>query len=385
MARNSDSSDSDYQPLYGDPPPKKGNTKRFGRLIAYFSIFALVVALLSWYGFRTHTFSASSKSFIQAPSDTRQVGELKFVDGAWIEPDLISPPPTPGAKLTKVRYGPWTVPPNTLTRNMIDRDIAKPCEDCIVVAFQKGLEYADGSVANVDTGAYLHHDIQFHKGYPDTLCSRLAGERFSTSGNERWVKRFNGHGKWGYHFGPSNETWVTATRLQNFSDEEKELYLTVTYEWLPRDSPEAKGYREVKVLWLDIAPVCGNAEIPAVRGKVTYNSKAWASTIRGYILEAAGHAHSGGLGMSVYQNAKELCYSKQLYGDLNGHVDEAGWVDRKGKKFISNIGVCQNLGWLEVGDILTVDADYDSDVYELDETDGVLEPVMGVMGLYIGI
>jgi len=213
----------------------------------------------------------------------------------------------------------------------------------------------------------------------------LNGERFSTSGNERWVKRFNSHGKWGFHFGPGHETWVAAIKLQNFSDEEKELYLTISYEWLSLDSPEAKDYRNVKVLWLDVAPVCGNAEVPGVRGKVTYNSKAWASTIRGHILEVAGHGHSGALGMSAYQNAKELCYSKQLYGNLNGHEEETGWVDKNGKKYISNIGVCQNLGWLEIGDILTVDVNYDSDIHDLDETNGVIEPVMGVMGLYIGV
>lgn len=385
MARNSESSTgADYQPLFNPSNPEKGNTKRFSSLIASFSVFILVIAFSGWFGFRNSTFPTSSNLITKGPSDVRQFGELKLVEGAWIEPDLISPPPTPGARLTKVRYGPWKVPPKTLTENMINRDIAKPCENCIIVAFQKSLEYADGTIANLDTGAYLHHDIQFNRGEPDTLCSRLMGERFTTSGNERWVRRFNAHGNWGYHFKGANKTWGAATRLQNLGDEEQEIYLTITYEWMPIGSPEAKGYRNVKALWLDIAPLCGNAEVPAIKGKMTYNSKAWASTIRGHILDAGGHAHSGGLGMSVYKNAKELCYSKQIYGNTNGHEKEEGWVDENGKEYISNVGVCQNLGWLEIGDALTMDASYDSDLYDLNEKDGVLEPVMGVMGLYIG-
>lgn len=383
MARNSEtSSESDYQPLYGYPPYEEVRPQKFRR-IALFSTFLLIIAFAAWSGFTRYIFSTASNSTVQVPSSVRQVGELKVVDGVLIEPDLVSPPPTPGARLTKIRYGGFRVPPNTLTVNMIDWDIERPCVDCVIVAFQKGLEYADGTVANVDTGAYLHHDIQFHSGKPDTLCSRLVGERFSSSGNERWVKRMNGYGKWGFQFG--NETWTAATRLQNLSDEEKELYLTITFEWLPLDSPEAEGYREVSVLHLDIAPFCGNAEILAVKGQPIYNSKAWASTIRGQILDVSGHLHCGGLGMSVYQNARELCYSQAIYGNRNGHVLEEGWVDKNGKEYVSNIGICQNVGWLEVGDIVTVDAKYDSDAHALSETDGVLNPVMGVAELYIGL
>lgn len=385
MARNSETSfESGYQPLYEYPRHKEASSRRSSRLIAFLSTFLLIVVFSAWFAFTKNTFLTSSRP-VQVPSAVRQIGELKVVDGVFVEPDLVSPPPTPGARLTKVRYGGFTVPPHTLTVNMIDWDVERPCTDCVVVAFQKGLEYANGTVANVDTGAYLHHDIQFHHGKPDTLCTRLIGERFSTSGNERWVKRLNAHGKWGFHLGGSNETWTAATRLQNLSDEEKVLYLTVSYEWLPLDAPEAEGYRDVIVLPLDIAPFCGNAEILAVKGQPVYNTKAWASTIRGHILEASGHMHGGGIGMSVYQNAKELCYSQALYGDKNGHVIEEGWVDKNGKEYISNVGICQNLGWLEIGDILTGDAKYDSDAHALDETDGVLDPVMGIMELYIGL
>lgn len=33
----------------------------------------------------------------------------------------------------------------------------KPCEECTVVRVVPGLEYANGSQANVDTGLWLHH------------------------------------------------------------------------------------------------------------------------------------------------------------------------------------------------------------------------------------
>jgi hypothetical protein len=35
--------------------------------------------------------------------------------------------------------------------------IAKPCNDCMIVGMNAGLEYADGSEANTDTKLWLHH------------------------------------------------------------------------------------------------------------------------------------------------------------------------------------------------------------------------------------
>jgi hypothetical protein len=65
------------------------------------------------------------------------------------------------------RYGPYLVPNKTDTSGwkeeggMLadcgDAKIEKPCNDCTIVRVAPDLEYPDGSLANIDTGMWLHH------------------------------------------------------------------------------------------------------------------------------------------------------------------------------------------------------------------------------------
>jgi hypothetical protein len=72
----------------------------------------------------------------------------------------------PGSKSVKVRYGPYKVPnmghKNALGEagalwNYPDKQIEKPCEECIIVGINAGLEYPDGKTANIDSNMWLHH------------------------------------------------------------------------------------------------------------------------------------------------------------------------------------------------------------------------------------
>lgn len=78
--------------------------------------------------------------------------------------------------------------------------LKKPCTtECWVTALQGGLEYADGKVANADTGAWLHH-MQMNRrgtGKSDLTCRSQPGERIYSVGNEREVSRMNAKAKYG--------------------------------------------------------------------------------------------------------------------------------------------------------------------------------------------
>jgi hypothetical protein len=73
---------------------------------------------------------------------------------------------TEGAKTIKMRYGPYKVP-NMKSKNLLneggslwnfgDTEVPKPCDMCTILGMNAGLEYADGSNANIDTGMWLHH------------------------------------------------------------------------------------------------------------------------------------------------------------------------------------------------------------------------------------
>lgn len=137
----------------------------------------------------------------------------------------------PNSKTVKLRYGPYTVPSMSKKNglddegslwNFPDKDVPKPCESCIILAMEAGLEYPDGRVANINDNSWLHHMVLFNigPGRVDTTCATspkslphiLIGstpqrsERIFASGNERipfdanWSKSGETKGKLaGYH------------------------------------------------------------------------------------------------------------------------------------------------------------------------------------------
>lgn len=65
------------------------------------------------------------------------------------------------------RYGPYSVP-NMGTKNVQsgeygalsnfpDLTAEKPCEECTIIKMEAGLEYPNGTDANIDSGMWLHH------------------------------------------------------------------------------------------------------------------------------------------------------------------------------------------------------------------------------------
>lgn len=130
-----------------------------------------------------------SSEFVNTPSG-------KTVDFPYpVAEDL----PDNGPGIIKVRYGPYTVRANSETSPII-LSMKKPCiSDCWITAMQGGLEYADGTVANADQGAWLHH-MQMNRrqlGKTDLTCLTQTGERIYAVGNEREISRMNTKAKYG--------------------------------------------------------------------------------------------------------------------------------------------------------------------------------------------
>jgi hypothetical protein len=92
-----------------------------------------------------------------------------------------------GAKRVILRYGPYTVPPNSENNGMKefnDQSAERPCTDCYITKLQAGLEYPNGTIANSNTGMWLHHAVLYDFGRKDLSCPDLP-YRFFASGNER--------------------------------------------------------------------------------------------------------------------------------------------------------------------------------------------------------
>lgn len=85
------------------------------------------------------------------------------LQGVIIEPDLDpSKPSKDGATVKKIKFGPYTLaagqkkefPIGAFGLSPIEMGRPPPCTNCFITAMQLNLEYEDGTIANVDTGAW---------------------------------------------------------------------------------------------------------------------------------------------------------------------------------------------------------------------------------------
>jgi hypothetical protein len=88
--------------------------------------------------------------------------------GYIIEPDLVvGVPGKDGGIVKKIKFGPYTLksgekkefPIGTWANSPSAGGRELPCRNCYITAMQLNLEYPDGTIANVDTGAW--YDFRF--------------------------------------------------------------------------------------------------------------------------------------------------------------------------------------------------------------------------------
>ncbi len=66
------------------------------------------------------------------------------------------------------------------------RVVPMPCTDCLITWLQADLEYDDGTVADAETGMWLHHTVFSNTNRQSVVCPAMKhGDRFFASGNER--------------------------------------------------------------------------------------------------------------------------------------------------------------------------------------------------------
>lgn len=170
-----------------------------------------------------------------------------------VEPDLdpSQPPKTPGAKFATTKHGPFTVRSNSMVENKPLLNVEKPCGDCYIVALQAGLEYPNGTVANVDTGAWLHHMVLYTNniGEMDPVCPIMPMKRVYASGNERSCARINDAEQYGIKLDGGSPGGILGgggllggltggsigilVDLMNMSDQDQEYVMTMVRLPLP--------------------------------------------------------------------------------------------------------------------------------------------------------
>jgi hypothetical protein len=112
-------------------------------------------------------------------------------------------------------------------------------------------------------------------------------ERFFSSGNERTpaiLPDMAGGDKVGYKLNPKDK-FAMIVDLMNENMEDKVVYLTITYDFLPTHPAD---YDDMKPIWFDLAQ-CGDSEVqpPKQSGNWT-KDYTWTSSLSGEILGTAG-------------------------------------------------------------------------------------------------
>jgi hypothetical protein len=270
-----------------------------------------------------------------------------------------------------VRYGPFTVPGGSMdmpgmVHNKLSFAVARPCLDCWVTGFKANLVYGDGSTANFNTGAMLHHVVWTSQFRSDATCGStllgLAGERFFASGNERTPIAFPaGYGyrvRW-------YDSWNMLVDLMNMEPNSQTVYieLTVTAE------PSWVSLKPLKPVWLDIDE-CGDSEYTTPVGSYT-TSWPWTSNLTGDVVAAIGHLHDYGVDISSTDvtTGATICDSIAEYPGTDpaymGHIDRMSTC------------VGSPLTHIQSGDAIRLDSTYNN------TTPAPLTNAMGIMLLYL--
>ncbi|KAE9986858.1 hypothetical protein EG328_004577 [Venturia inaequalis] len=326
------------------------------------------------------------------------------------------------AKKTKVRYGPYRIPPvsedNWEAKLLGVRGLAdtlkigakKPCNgECLMLTMTADLEYADGSPGNNSNGAWMHHIVLLNAGpeVREPTCDLPRVENIFMSGNDRSVSDFalqNSTIKSGYTIKPS-DTFILSTELMNMDDKEKWVWVTLTYEYI--DGPTPPGYKQGKTVWQTIGvPIgaCGRtwtnpfgtsnltiSQRPKSQA-FTEHSVPWTATRDAWMLDTGGHMHDGAISMEIFVNKQRVCNSLPKYSKTASMgMSKVISLSKRQAKDSSNVeiehiesqGYCEFLNGIAIkkGEEMYIQASYDFKIHPgMKDKNGDLDEVMGIVG-----
>jgi Stress up-regulated Nod 19 len=217
--------------------------------------------------------------------------------------------------------------------------------------------------------------------------SPSGSERVFSSGNERTVAILPNWGinNVGYKV-KTTDQFALIVDLMNDTMEDQVVYLTLTYDIMPENTP---GMSNMKPVWFDIAQ-CLTSDYPPLKqdGSFQITAPTWIADFDGEILGLAGHLHDGGQNVTVYADGELACTSAATYGGnpefLSIHEHPKG----SATEHISKMDLCINdslhVKELKKGQSWVLKADYDYSKNKGDLMDtGKQEPIMGIAIMYV--
>jgi len=205
----------------------------------------------------------------------------------------------------------------------------------------------------------------------------LPGERFFSSGNERTPTSFGDitekKVKSAFPIG-DNDSFQAGIELMNMTDEPREVYITIDYEYIP--GPKPAGWKTAKAMWLDVTD-CGISFVyPPSKQNFQLKSSGWVAPYSGEMLGVGGHLHDGGTHLDILVNNKVICKSDAKYtissgntpmpmrkrdgpGGHGGGAAAPGHGTADGKPHIREMSTCTMMGKINKGDRIHIEANYE--------------------------
>lgn len=288
--------------------------------------------------------------------------------------------PAPQEHVATMRYGPLQLPPyrgddgghgghDGQMVSYVNPAYAMPCQNCYITGFQPDLVYADGSMANHDTGAMLHHLVLFDRSKKDATCGArgvglLTGQRVFAAGNERTGAHLPPG--YGYHLGAT--PLAAVTELMNMSAQPQQVYVTMRVSWVDAHDAHLK---DVTPVWLDINN-CGNSQYPVPAGP-SHRTWTWKSTMAGDIVAVGGHVHDHGISITL----SDATRNETICTSLAGYGSGSPAMAQHDMGHVESMSTCVGdpLATVAKGDDLAIDSFYDAPMPD--------DTVMGIMIAYL--
>jgi len=245
-----------------------------------------------------------------------------------------------------------------------------PCTDCTLKYAAATLTYPDGSVANINTGAWLHHLTMSLVGPSRSDLRCPGGTKRIPAGMERILAIHNDRNETffganaldarGLYVG-KDDVFDLELMLKNELNISKDVQYHIDWEFVPG---KPQGWGDVRGIWMDAAPCSAMmSDIDPPKGKelFTLEGDAWTSTVDGLLLNTVGHMHDGGVRVDILQNGKAVCKSSAVYDGKPDYIPSAKAIEQGAAKMnhISSYTPCNDIGALKKGDKLSLTASYD--------------------------
>mgnify|MGYP000179709542 CR=1 FL=1 len=195
----------------------------------------------------------------------------------------------------KYRFGPLKITPGQNTIDLAPTSL-RPDVPGYITRFKPDLEYADGTKPSVGV-VHLHHGVWL-----------IDGETRYAVGEEKTI--IDLPDGFGYRYTP-DQSWMINYMIHGLTPRRATVYITYEIDFVPDTSPAARGMKEVRTKWMDVAgprayPVFDALRADGRNGKVTVpddipespqlgSQGSWTVTEPTTLVATAVHLHPGGL------------------------------------------------------------------------------------------